>query len=401
MNCMPAQRSGLAARLHGARPAAAAIALPAVVSLRPLPVHLPGSRTGAAPVHHLRRAVRARAQPQEEEGAVAVQKRVAEDAASFDFGQQSVKSWALFFGLLTTVMGALYLVGNAPEAPVAFAMAYHPWPCRIWRYGAVQLPPSNAPGLGMSLGSGRRAGQSGLRSEPQRWMAAAGVGPARRRPGGRLRSSAEGPLGQPRGHHPGDPLRLCGLPQRPGRLQAQGWAACQMLESLLSSQGRAEGFWPNGAGVRPAGRPAGAHAPGLACALHQRSSLLQAYTRPPAASRISCPRPCLPAGEQIIGARAYRVLFALGSLPLATVALVYFINHRQGASAWGRFPSIAVQHGEQARAWRRPVHARVVWSAAPVRRLQGSSRGRPRAPPAAGSSLLCSSSLECSAAAAS
>ena len=33
-------------------------------------------------------------------------------------------------------------------------------------------------------------------------------------------------------------------------------------------------------------------------------------------------------GEKLIGARAYRVVFALVSLPLAIVALVYFINHR-------------------------------------------------------------------------
>lgn len=36
-----------------------------------------------------------------------------------------------------------------------------------------------------------------------------------------------------------------------------------------------------------------------------------------------------------MGARAYRVFFALGSLPLATVALVYFINHRyDGLPLW-------------------------------------------------------------------
>jgi uncharacterized membrane protein len=41
------------------------------------------------------------------------------------------------------------------------------------------------------------------------------------------------------------------------------------------------------------------------------------------------------AGEQLIGARAYRVMFALVSLPLATVALVYFINHRySGMPLW-------------------------------------------------------------------
>lgn len=42
-----------------------------------------------------------------------------------------------------------------------------------------------------------------------------------------------------------------------------------------------------------------------------------------------------PAGEKLIGARAYRVIFALVSLPLATVALVYFINHRySGTPLW-------------------------------------------------------------------
>ncbi|GAX73050.1 hypothetical protein CEUSTIGMA_g503.t1 [Chlamydomonas eustigma] len=42
-----------------------------------------------------------------------------------------------------------------------------------------------------------------------------------------------------------------------------------------------------------------------------------------------------PQAEKLIGARAYRVIFALGSLPLATVALVYFINHRyDGTPLW-------------------------------------------------------------------
>lgn len=35
---------------------------------------------------------------------------VGEDAASFDVEKQSVKSWSLFFVLLTTVLGALYVV---------------------------------------------------------------------------------------------------------------------------------------------------------------------------------------------------------------------------------------------------------------------------------------------------
>jgi zeta-carotene isomerase len=42
-----------------------------------------------------------------------------------------------------------------------------------------------------------------------------------------------------------------------------------------------------------------------------------------------------PAGEQIIGARAWRVLFALVSLPLALSCIVYFINHRyEGQILW-------------------------------------------------------------------
>jgi hypothetical protein len=41
------------------------------------------------------------------------------------------------------------------------------------------------------------------------------------------------------------------------------------------------------------------------------------------------------AGEALVGARAYRVLFALVSLPLALVCVVYFINHRySGAALW-------------------------------------------------------------------
>ena len=53
--------------------------------------------------------------------------------------------------------------------------------------------------------------------------------------------------------------------------------------------------------------------------------------------RATASTPCLllPSGEQLIGARAYRVIFALGSLPLAIVAIVYFINHRyDGTALW-------------------------------------------------------------------
>lgn len=41
------------------------------------------------------------------------------------------------------------------------------------------------------------------------------------------------------------------------------------------------------------------------------------------------------AGEDLIGPRAFRVIFAAVSLPLAALALVYFINHRyEGAALW-------------------------------------------------------------------
>lgn len=42
-----------------------------------------------------------------------------------------------------------------------------------------------------------------------------------------------------------------------------------------------------------------------------------------------------PKGEDLIGARAYRVLFALVSLPLAALLIVYFIRHRyDGLQLW-------------------------------------------------------------------
>jgi zeta-carotene isomerase len=42
-----------------------------------------------------------------------------------------------------------------------------------------------------------------------------------------------------------------------------------------------------------------------------------------------------PYGEAVVGARAYRVAFALISLPLAALAVFYFINHRyDGMPLW-------------------------------------------------------------------
>jgi uncharacterized membrane protein len=42
-----------------------------------------------------------------------------------------------------------------------------------------------------------------------------------------------------------------------------------------------------------------------------------------------------PRGEKLMGARLYRVLFALVSVPFATVLIIYFINHRyDGIRLW-------------------------------------------------------------------
>lgn len=42
-----------------------------------------------------------------------------------------------------------------------------------------------------------------------------------------------------------------------------------------------------------------------------------------------------PKAEQLMGARLYRVVFALVSLPLATILIIYFFNHRyDGAQLW-------------------------------------------------------------------
>jgi uncharacterized membrane protein len=42
-----------------------------------------------------------------------------------------------------------------------------------------------------------------------------------------------------------------------------------------------------------------------------------------------------PKGEKLIGARLYRVLFALVSLPLAVILVIYFFNHRyDGIQLW-------------------------------------------------------------------
>ena len=45
-----------------------------------------------------------------DEQSIEVKPLVGEDAAAFDIGKQSVQSWGAFFGLLTGVLGLLYLV---------------------------------------------------------------------------------------------------------------------------------------------------------------------------------------------------------------------------------------------------------------------------------------------------
>lgn len=116
MNCM-LQRTAAPTRLQ--RPANSKLTHAAHISTHhnictSLPVHLPAcGRCDDSLRLPTRQAIRTRAQAQEDP--VAIQERVAEDAASFDFNKQSVKSWGIFFGLLTTVMGALYLVSPGSE----------------------------------------------------------------------------------------------------------------------------------------------------------------------------------------------------------------------------------------------------------------------------------------------
>jgi zeta-carotene isomerase len=60
---------------------------------------------------------------------------------------------------------------------------------------------------------------------------------------------------------------------------------------------------------------------------HPLSHLLPLFSLSPDLSPFS--------GESAVGARSWRVLFAAISLPLATAAVVYFINHRyDGAAMW-------------------------------------------------------------------
>lgn len=52
------------------------------------------------------------------------QQLVGEDAAAFDVSKQTVQSWSIFFTLLTTVLGALYVVSLAWLAKLPPRFAY-------------------------------------------------------------------------------------------------------------------------------------------------------------------------------------------------------------------------------------------------------------------------------------
>jgi hypothetical protein len=54
--------------------------------------------------------------PDTQEQLGGAQPLVGEDAAAFDWGQQSLRSWGIFGVLLTGVLGALYAVRNHGHA---------------------------------------------------------------------------------------------------------------------------------------------------------------------------------------------------------------------------------------------------------------------------------------------
>lgn len=108
----------------------------------------------------------------EDEIAAASPALIGEDAAKFEVEKQKASSWALFFGLLTGVLGLLYLVRLA-------------WGSMMTKTRAMDVD----------------------------CYAAAGLDSARHGVGGRLFAIGGVPLGrEPRGNGPSDPLCFCGLP---------------------------------------------------------------------------------------------------------------------------------------------------------------------------------------------
>ncbi len=75
--------------------------------------------------------------------------------------------------------------------------------------------------------------------------------------------------------------------------------------------------------------------PALPAAAAASLAELETPCRAPFGPALPCAPLAAAAGEELIGARAYRVIFALVSLPLAIAAVVYFIDHRyDGVPLW-------------------------------------------------------------------
>ena len=114
MRCLASLAAGnaplLAARIASRRPATPAGTpgprlQPAVLGPRLASGPWQRQQAGARPAR-----CNAAPQPDSDELAAAAAELVGEDAAVFDPSQQSLRSWGLFAGLLTGVLGLLYVV---------------------------------------------------------------------------------------------------------------------------------------------------------------------------------------------------------------------------------------------------------------------------------------------------
>jgi hypothetical protein len=213
--------------------------------------HAPAAAPAGAQPHMPRRAPVARATAQEEQAAPAggvgavAPALVGEDAAAFDWGQQSLKSWAIFGVLLTGVLGALYAVrreggcvgegrwgdcamgmGTARSGPrgrgrrrneaAAAAGATRPWAGRPAHQAATPPPPPP------------------LRPRPRR---PPGVDQPQQRCGRALPGGRRGPhRRQPRAHGYCAAGDLRGRPQRP-----RGAAPHRCARAALGEEARRAG----------------------------------------------------------------------------------------------------------------------------------------------------------------
>jgi hypothetical protein len=64
------------------------------------------------------------------------------------------------------------------------------------------------------------------------------------------------------------------------------------------------------------------------CLVTMHAAHVLIWVRASTSTAMNVSRVTFIAAEEIIGPRAFRVIFALVSLPLAVVAVVYWINHR-------------------------------------------------------------------------